>query len=88
MQKLKLVVLLSSLIFAGSAFADPDIHHPNLKDAYRACNESIRHIDIAQANNQGHGEFGGHAERAKELLAKAKREIEEADHFRDAHMHQ
>lgn len=87
MNKLKLAVFLSSAIFAGSAFADGrDIAHPNLRDAYQKCNQAIGHLDNAYQHNENRGAFGGHAERAKELLQQAKHEIEEADEFRNAHM--
>jgi len=88
LNSLKLVVFLSAAIFAGCVSADASmITHPNLKDAYQKCNEAIRHIDSAQENknNQGEGEFGGHAAKAKELLQQAKRQIEEADEYRNSH---
>lgn len=50
---------------------------------YRKCNEAIGHLDNAYEHNENRGAFGGHAERAKELLQQAKHEIEEADEFRN-----
>ena len=86
LNSLKLAVFLSAAIFAGCVSADASmITHPNLKDAYQKCNEAIGHIDHAQDNNKGEGEFGGHAAKAKELLQQAKHEIELADEYRNDH---
>jgi hypothetical protein len=88
MNTLKMTALLSAVLFAGSAYAGPrGITHPNLRDAYRDCNVAMHHIDNAYMHNANHGAFGGHAARAKQLLAQAKHEIEEADEFRNHHMH-
>jgi len=85
MNSFKLAVFLSSVIFAGSVLAEQPIKHPNLKDAYQACINSIKHIQLAQKNNDNNGVFGGHAGNAEQLLQQAKREIELADEYRDAH---
>jgi starvation-inducible outer membrane lipoprotein len=85
MNKLKLAVFLSSAIFAGCVSADQAITHPNLRDAYQACNNSIRHIQQAHENNNNNGVFGGHAVKAEELLQQAKHEIELADEYRNDH---
>jgi hypothetical protein len=61
-----------------------EIHHPNLRDAYGATEDAIRHIHEAQAANQGL-EFGGHAHKALDALQHAERELIEADKWNDAH---
>lgn len=88
MNTLRTTVLLSAVFFTGSVIADGrDITHPNLRNAYHNCNQAMRHIDKAYVHNANRGAFGGHAARAKQLLAEAKHEIEEADEFRNRRMH-
>lgn len=87
MNILKMTALLSAVLFTGSVYAGPRvITHPNLRDAYRNCNQSIRHINKAYIHNANRGAFGGHAARAKQLLEEAKHEIKEADEFRNHQM--
>ena len=61
-----------------------EIHHPNLRDAYGATENAIRHIQDAQAANRGL-EFGGHAEKALEALQRAQRELIAGDRWNDEH---
>jgi hypothetical protein len=76
---------LLSLFMATVAFAAAyNITHPNLKDAYSAAEQAIRHIQEAQQNNKG-VEFGGHADNALDLFKKAETELVEADKYNDAH---
>jgi hypothetical protein len=75
---------LLSLFVATVAFAAYNISHPNLKDAYSAAEQAIRHIQSAQQANKG-VEFGGHAENAIDLFKKAQTELIEADKYNDAH---
>jgi hypothetical protein len=76
---------LLSLFLATVAFAAAyNITHPNLKDAYGAAEQAIRHIQEAQQNNKG-VEFGGHANNALDLFKKAETELVEADKYNDAH---
>ena len=82
MQKIVITGSLSILV-ATVAFAY-NITHPNLKDAYDSADGAIRHIEEAyQANKEI--KFGGHAEKAKDLLNQAKAELIEADKYNDAH---
>jgi len=76
---------LLSLFVATVAFAAAyNITHPNLKDAYSAAEQAIRHIQEAQQNNKG-VEFGGHANNALDFFKKAETELVEADKYNDAH---
>ena len=79
----KVSVVLAGALVATAAFGF-EFAHPNLKDAYGAAGSAIHHIELAQANNKG-VEFGGHAEKAIELLRHARVELEEAEKYRDSH---
>jgi len=83
---MKQIVLagLLSLFAATVASAAYNITHPNLKDAYSAAEQAIKHIQAAQQANKG-VEFGGHAENAIDLFKKAQTELVEADKYNDAH---
>jgi len=83
---MKQIVLagLLSLFVATVASAAYNITHPNLKDAYGAAEQAIKHIQAAQQANKG-VEFGGHAENAIDLFKKAETELVEADKYNDAH---
>ncbi len=61
-----------------------EVHHPNLRDAYAATEDAMRHIREAQADNRG-VEFGGHAEKALDALQRAQQQIVAADKWNDAH---
>ena len=61
-----------------------EIHHPNLRDAHHDAENAINHIVEAQKINKGI-EFGGHAEKAIDLLRHAQEELVEGDKYNDAH---
>lgn len=81
--KTTLIFSLGALCATTMALAY-EIHHPNLRDAYGATENAIRHIHEAQGANRG-VEFGGHAQKALEALQRAEREIVAADRWNDAH---
>ena len=74
MSKLR-VVLISALValplgvFAGGAMKG----HPNLEGARTALNNASNKIEAAQKANEF--DLGGHAAKAKELIATAKEEL-------------
>jgi len=74
MSKLR-VVLISALValplgvFAGGAMKG----HPNLEGARTALNNAESKIEAAQRANEF--DLGGHAAKAKELIATAKEEL-------------
>jgi hypothetical protein len=77
------------LVFIGVTFAqhpetniDP-ARHSNLAAAQHHIAEAIEKIDAAQSANKD--ELGGHAEKAKQLLAEASRELKEAANYADQH---
>ena len=79
------IASLSAVLVTTVAMAY-EIHHPNLRDAHHDAGMAINHIENAQKGNKGI-EFGGHAEKAIDLLKQAQMEIEEADKWNDAHHH-
>jgi hydroxymethylpyrimidine/phosphomethylpyrimidine kinase len=82
MKKALLILSLSALV-AAVAYAY-DIVHPNLKEAHGLAEQAIHHIQRAQQANAG-VEFGGHAEKAIDLLRQAQAEIVEGDKYNEAH---
>jgi F0F1-type ATP synthase membrane subunit b/b' len=83
------VALAVCLAFIGVTFAqrpETDIdpaRHPNLAEAQHQILQANEKIDEAQRAN--HEELGGHAEKAKQLLDQASRELKEAAEFADHH---
>ena len=82
----KIVIASLSAVFVTTVALAYEIHHPNLRDAHHEAENAIHHIQDAQANNKG-VEFGGHAEKAIDLLRHAQEELVEADKFNDARHH-
>jgi hypothetical protein len=82
----KLVIASLGAILVTTIAMAYEIHHPNLRDAYAACETAVHHIQEAQAANKGL-EFGGHADKAAVALQQAERELIEADKWNDAHHH-
>jgi len=76
-------IALFSALIATAAFGF-EFHHPNLRDANKAAETAIAHIQEAQAANKG-VEFGGHAEKAIELLKQTQQELMEAEKYVDMH---
>jgi hypothetical protein len=83
MKKVVFVGSLLSVLLATVAYTY-DIRHPNLRDAYGAAEQAIKHIHEAQQANKGI-EFGGHAEKALDLLKQAQTELVEGDKYNNAH---
>lgn len=79
----KIALLAVGLAVATAAIAY-EIKHPNLRDAMGATETAIKHIKAAQANNKG-VEFGGHADKAIDLLMQAQHEIAEGDQYNESH---
>lgn len=81
---MKKIAIASLSVFVATVAVGFEIHHPNMRDAYGAAENAIKHIQEAQARNKGI-EFGGHAEKAIELLRHAQQELVEGDKFNDMH---
>jgi hypothetical protein len=82
-------IIVLALVFMGVASAqhpetniDPT-RHPNLAAAQHHIVEAIEKTDEAQRANKD--ELGGHAEKAKQLLGEASRELKEAAEYADHH---
>ncbi|HTV79977.1 MAG TPA: hypothetical protein VMF03_17125 [Steroidobacteraceae bacterium] len=80
----KVIIAAMSATLVTTVALAYEIHHPNLRDAHHEAENAIHHIEAAQKNNIGH-EFGGHAEKAIDLLRHAQEELDEADRYNDAH---
>jgi hypothetical protein len=84
------VGLAVCLAFIGVTFAqrpETDIdpaRHPNLAEAQHHILQAAEKIDEAQKMNKY--ELGGHAEKAKQLLDQASRELKQAAEYAD-HRH-
>jgi hypothetical protein len=83
--KTLIITALSASLVTTVALAY-EIHHPNLRDAHHEVENAIHHIQDAQKANHGI-EFGGHAEKAVDLLRHAQDELVEGDKFNDARRH-
>jgi hypothetical protein len=82
-------IIVFALVFMGVSFAqhpktniDP-ARHPNLAAAQHHIAEAIEKTEEAQRANKD--ELGGHAEKAKQLLGEASRELKEAAEYADHH---
>ena len=82
----KIYIAAMSAVLVTTVAMAYEIHHPNLRDAHAAAENAIHHVQLAQAANKG-VEFGGHAEKAIDLLKHAQEELIEADKWNDAHHH-
>ncbi|HSZ16056.1 MAG TPA: hypothetical protein VK764_03075 [Terracidiphilus sp.] len=87
--KTRNVVLGSALclgLFTGGVTIAQNVNphrHPNLAAAQRLIDQAVGRIDAAQQANEF--DMGGHAARAKDLLAQANRELKAA--AEDANRH-
>lgn len=85
-RKLALGVALAVGLVTGGVIVAQDPHrNPNLADAQRLIDQAIGKLDEAQKIN--HDDMEGHAERAKDLLGQAHKEIREAAEAADRHHH-
>lgn len=74
MKKIILAALLGVLLGAGVTYAAGK--HPNLNEAHKLVLKAIDKLDAAQKANEF--DLGGHAAKAKNLLAQAEGEIKQA----------
>lgn len=77
----KMVLGIAALVgVAGIALADPIYDWGALKATHENIHTAIQHIEDIQRANAG--QFGGHAEKAKQLMRQAEHELQEAAEFR------
>lgn len=82
-------MLAGALVCGGFALAQGPVvsvdphRHPNLAEAQHHLQQAYAKLDEAQRENKDR--LGGHAEKAKDLLDAADREIKEAAEFSDHH---
>jgi F0F1-type ATP synthase membrane subunit b/b' len=83
------VVLLVGLIFVGITVAQRPVtnvdaaRHPNLAEAQHHMVEAYEKLEAAQKGYKD--ELGGHADKAKQFLEQASREVKEAAEYADQH---
>ena len=85
--RLTFAVLGSSLLIGGLAFAQPKrnvnpARHPNIAAAQRFSQQAYDKIVAAQQANEW--DMQGHAQKAKELLDQANKELRESGHGRQS----
>jgi hypothetical protein len=82
-------ILAGALVCGGVVLAqapgvDIDAHrHPNLADAQHHIQQAYEKIDEAQRANRD--QLGDHAQKAKDLLLQADRELKEAAEYANHH---
>lgn len=80
-------VLCAGLIAGGALFAQRPVEnidphrHPNLAEAQQHLIQAYGKTDEAQKENKD--ELGGHAQKAKDLMTEADRELKAAAEFAD-----
>jgi C4-dicarboxylate-specific signal transduction histidine kinase len=82
MKKLIFGGVLGAMLLGGSMALAFWEHHPHLEAAHHKIDEAVAELERA---NDGHKQFGGHRERAEQLLRDAQREIHDAAVFADTH---
>ncbi|CAG9267174.1 hypothetical protein [Paraburkholderia unamae] len=85
MKRLSIIAASAGLALCcvASAFAAPPSQYPNLETAQQLIDQSSGHIEAARKDH--HDQFGGHAERALQLLQQAKDELREAAVYNERH---
>ncbi|MGD1146819.1 MAG: hypothetical protein ABR961_02565 [Thermoanaerobaculaceae bacterium] len=89
MKRLCTVLLTAAIAFPLGVFAGDVVlkGHPNLQKAHHALHEADHWITESQkANEKVWGVEGGHAQRAKELIGRAKQELDLAAEWVNSHV--
>ena len=69
------ILLVTGTMLLAQGRVNP-ARHPNLAAAQRLCADAIQKITAGQRANEW--DLGGHAQKAKDLLAEAQEEIKQA----------
>jgi hypothetical protein len=77
-------LVCGGVILAQAPGVDVDAHrHPDLADAQHHIQEAYGEIEKSQEAHKD--QLGGHAEKARDLLAEASREVKAAAEYADHH---
>lgn len=79
---MKAIFCVIATMLASAAYAQDFGKHPHLKAAHNKIEKAME--DLQHANN-GKEEFGGHREKAEELLKQALTEVQAAAEFANQH---
>jgi hypothetical protein len=82
MKKLVFGGVLGAMLFGASMALAFWEHHPHLHAAHAKIDEALAELEHA---NDGRKQYGGHRERAEQLLHDAQREIHDAAEYADHH---
>ena len=82
MKKLLLVAAGAAVLAFGSIALAQFEPHPHLRAAHAKIEEAVAEL---RAANDGKKEFGGHRDRAEQLLMQAQGEIKEAAMYANSH---
>ncbi len=88
MKKLRTILVTAALAFSLGAFAEDFFlqGHPNLQKARQALNEADHWVNESiGAHEKIWGVQGGHGHKAKEFIAKARRELDLAAEWVNTH---
>ena len=88
-KKFRTILVTAALAFTVGVFAGDTVlkGHPNLQKARHMLSESQHWIGKSQdANEKVWGVEGGHAQRAKDLISQAKKELDLAAEWVNSHV--
>ncbi|WP_244846385.1 hypothetical protein [Caballeronia sp. SL2Y3] len=74
--KRSIITAAALAIAATTAMAAGGAVNHDIEGAHQLVDQGYRHIEAAQS--AGRGQFGGHAEKAKQLLKQAQAELDQA----------
>lgn len=83
MKKLSTLVVFAVIAASSTAFAVDWKKHPHLHKAREQIENASK--SLKEANDREKGEFGGHRDKAEELLKQAQGEIDQAADWADSH---
>lgn len=76
---LSVALICGGVVLAQRPGVDVGSRHANLAEAQQLIQQAYDKIEVAQKDNREH--LGGHADKAKQLLAEASRELKAAAEY-------